>query len=714
MIRSRRTICLLGLLAVLLALAAAPQAPPAQAAAGAPLSLFDPASIGWLSVRNMAADDHQAFFDQKAGEGYMMIDAERIEIDGKLRVSSVWQANSDGRGWASRSNLTSDEFHSYWEQYRDAGYRLSDQDAYELDGAIHYAGIWVQNKEGLAWASYRNQSDAEFSATFDDLSKKGFMIVDVESYVAGGERLYSGIWLQNSDGLGWIERRNMTSDEYAGYFDDYAARGYRVIDLESYMLGNGAQRYAAIWVQNTSGRGWFAYRDMGAQGFSNRWNQLRDAGYRLIDFEVYATDGGIRYAGVWRQNGDRPNWRYKERVNSLAQSYFEANDLAGMAVVVAVDGKLVYLRGYGHADIDQDKWFHSGTIARAASGCKAIAGVLAMELEEQGLVDLDDTTRSLLPALPAFHTHTLRQLLANRSGVRHYNSGSDPTKSVDDQYDTQIAASALFAADPLLFAPGSDYGYSTHGYTLLGAGFEAALGDPAATILRERLSVPAGLGSLRAEDRDVPSFNRATLYKGTNSGPEEVDPDNISWKLLGGGCELSTADYGRLGARLLGGSILSQASLDTLWTPPDGQANYALGWDTGTHLGEQVVAKSGAQTGAASYIRVYPDRGITIAILSNQRGHTPRNLAVDIGALLLNAGVGGQAAGGMAQPLSLAQAEGEPEEPAEELGAPELGIPALIKLPPTATDDSAEPQVQPFVEAESDRPWRVHLPLLAR
>jgi CubicO group peptidase (beta-lactamase class C family) len=699
------------LAALLLVLTGAPlAAPPARAAAGIPLSYFDPSSTGWLSVRNMPAADHQEFFNQKADAGYIMIDAERMEIGGQLRVSSVWQTNSDGRGWASRSNLTSDEFSTYWQQYADAGYRLIDQDAYELGGAIHYAGIWMQNSEGLGWYSYRNQSSAEFGATFDDLSSKGFMLVDVESYLAGGARLYSQIWVENEAGLGWIERRDMTSEEYAGFFDEYAAAGYRVIDLESYMLGNEAQRYAAIWVQNTSGRGWYAYRDMSAQGFGNRWSQLRDAGYRLIDFEIYETAEGTRYAGVWRQNTSRPDWRYKDAVNALADQYIADNDLAGMAVAIAVDGKFVYLRGLGHANIAQDKWFHSGTIARVASGCKAISGVLAMELEEQGLIDLDDATRDHVPALPAFHTHTLRQLLSNRSGVRHYFDGADPTKNVDDQYDWQTTAAGLFANDPLSFAPGTDYGYSTHGYTLLGAAMEGELGDPASEILWERLSQPYGLPTLRAEDRSVPNAHRATLYTGTNSGPETVVADNISWKLDGGGCETSTADYARLGLKLLGGSILSQASLDTMWTPPDGQSNYALGWDTGTHLGEQVVAKSGAQTGAASYIRIYPERGITIAILSNQRGHTPRNLALDIGALLLNAGVGNLVAGEPAD--ELAQADDSADEPAEELGAPELGIPLTISLPPTATDDSSEPAAEPFAEGSAQ--YRVLLPLLAR
>ena len=111
---------------------------------------------------------------------------------------------------------------------------------------------------------------------------------------------------------------------------------------------------------------------------------------------------------------------------------------------------------------------------------------------------------------------------SNRAGVRHYFDGSDPTKGVDTQYDWQTTAAGLFAADPLNFAPGTSYGYSTHGYTLLGAAMEGELGDPASEILWERLSQPHGLPTLRAEDRSVPNAHRATLYTGTDSGPETV------------------------------------------------------------------------------------------------------------------------------------------------------------------------------------------------
>ena len=127
-----------------------------------------------------------------------------------------------------------------------------------------------------------------------------------------------------------------------------------------------------------------------------------------------------------------------------------------------------------------------------------------------------------------------------------------------------------------------------------------------------------------------------------------------------------------------------------------------------------MVAKSGAQTGASSYIRIYPDKGIVITILSNQRGHDTPQLGRDIGTLMLDA-VSAQAVHTVetaaADALALpAQAAAEEQEPAEELGSPELGVPQLAILPPTATDDPTEPAEEPFVEGSPS--YTVYLPLV--
>ena len=91
---------------------------------------------------------------------------------------------------------------------------------------------------------------------------------------------------------------------------------------------------------------------MTSKAFHEEWAALRDAGYRLIDYELYPTSAGWRYAGIWRQNGDRLTWALKGSVDALVEAYFTSNNLPGMSVAIAENGEFRYLRGLGFQDVD--------------------------------------------------------------------------------------------------------------------------------------------------------------------------------------------------------------------------------------------------------------------------------------------------------------------------------------------------------------------------
>jgi CubicO group peptidase (beta-lactamase class C family) len=93
-------------------------------------------------------------------------------------------------------------------------------------------------------------------------------------------------------------------------------------------------------------------------------------------------------------------------------------------------------------------------------------------------------------------------------------------------------------------------------------------------------------------------------------------------------------DLARFGVLVDNGTILTQNSLTTLWTAADNLANYGYGWDVGTG----VVGKAGGQLGARSYLRIYPDDDLVIAVLTNRQGggHDPRLLCIAIANQILN------------------------------------------------------------------------------
>jgi CubicO group peptidase (beta-lactamase class C family) len=611
------------------ALAALSLTAPAHATPVLPRATFDPAETSWLSLRDASSTQFASRFDELK-DSMMVIDLDVDEIGGAYRVGAVFRPNADGRGWYSLRNLTGSQFHAKWTELRDKGFRLVDQEAYVVDGHDRFAGVWIENREHLDWASYRGATAAEFDEKFEDYRDGGFLPVDVDVYrTASGALRYAAAWVRNADGLAWKLHRNRTSSQYGDAFQTYADQGLRSIVVDSARTSQG-QRYAGIWVENRSKRGWYAYRDLTATGFRNRWNRLSDEGYRLDGYEKYDTASGPRYAGIWRQNSDRPNWKLRSQVDAFVEKELDDFDVPGISVTASKDGKVVYRRGFGYQDKADGVWMHGGSVNRTASVSKAVAGVLALRMDaKHAEFTLQDKVRTHLPWLPAKHDYTMEQAVMNRSCVKSYPSPMSSSNAT--QYDTSAASVKAFMDDDLGCTPGS-YLYSTHAYEVDGAIYERYEGKPINRIVLDELTTKFGLDTLRPETLAGSLPDRVQLYNTDNS---EYAGDNMSNKTLGGGLVSTAPDLVSFANKILDGTLLTPAQRTTLWSPI---GSYAYGWDVGSGpAGQRLVGKAGGQPGAKSYLRVYPDDGIVVAVLSNRwkGGHSAAGLSKEIGEAML-------------------------------------------------------------------------------
>ncbi len=588
---------------------------------------MDADEVGWASVRNLTSKAFTADFNARKDD-YLLLDIEVNNVNSKERVSGVWQKNLEGRQWAAYRNMTSGLFNERWNAYNEAGYRLIDQESYALGDDRYYAGIWIENLEEYTWASYRNLTSSQFADYSESLGDT-HALIDFEAYTMGDSIRYAGAWVENAGATDWLLLRDRTAAEFEADCATYQEL-YRIHDVESYQV-SGGQRYAAIWIRNTNGRKWQENSDMDDKDYRNRWLRYRDLGYRLTDFEQYETSEGMRYAGVWRQNSDRPDWPLRPTIDDIASAHLEENDIPGMGIAIVNQGKIEYMRGFGHQDLANDDWYSAHTINRLASVSKAIAGVLLFKLDDQDQISPSTTTSRYIPGLPSHHTHTLAQLASNRGGIGHYDELGLGT--LYTQYDTALEASALFWDAPLTVTPGAAYNYSTHGYTLLGAAIEGAAGAPIADVLDNLLGNGLGLPTLRAENRSEDSDFRSVLYHTDNS---PATPDNISWKVLGGGIESSSYDLARFAAMLMSGQILSSESLEQMWTVPDpDNVAYAMGWNIGITKGLYSPRKDGSQLGANTYLRLFPGMKLAIVVLANRRISEPGLLSYQIASAIL-------------------------------------------------------------------------------
>src|ERR1051326_4888911 len=99
-----------------------------------------------------------------------------------------------------------------------------------------------------AWEARHGLTAAQYQATFDDMLRRGYRLIDVSGYAVGAEERYAAIWEQ-SPGPAWSARHGLSADQYQAAFDDHARQGYRPVRVSSWSL-NGQPRFAAIWEQS--------------------------------------------------------------------------------------------------------------------------------------------------------------------------------------------------------------------------------------------------------------------------------------------------------------------------------------------------------------------------------------------------------------------------------------------------------------------------------
>lgn len=156
------------------------------------------------------------------------------------------------------------------------------------------------------------------------------------------------------------------------------------------------------------------------------------------------------------------------------------NHAPGISAAVVENGQATWSAGFGMADLEGFVPATAQTLYRLASVSKQITAVAAMELSEQGKLDLDAPVQKYCPAFPVKEAPiTTRLLLGHLAGVRHYKTDADddPEGSSTKHFDDPIKGGLqFFANDPLVAKPGTKFNYTTHGYTVVGCAIEGAAG----------------------------------------------------------------------------------------------------------------------------------------------------------------------------------------------------------------------------------------------
>ncbi len=249
-----------------------------------------------------------------------------------------------------------------------------------------------------------------------------------------------------------------------------------------------------------------------------------------------------------------------EPLDKAIKNIMERHGLPGGALAIAKDGRLVYAKGFGYADLDKQLAATPRTLFGLASLSKPITALAILKLLEEGKLKLDAPAFDFLPNLrpprgarvdPRLRKITVRQLLNHSGGWNRKKSG-DPVN-----WSPQIARTlgvklpltedqflSFMLGVPLDFEPGTEAYYSNVGYILLGRIVEQAGGRPYAEYVTEKVLRPMGArtAGMNSLTRYLPGEARRYLA-GTRT---VLPPMQLPMVKAAGGWSASPVDMVRL------------------------------------------------------------------------------------------------------------------------------------------------------------------------
>jgi CubicO group peptidase (beta-lactamase class C family) len=333
------------------------------------------------------------------------------------------------------------------------------------------------------------------------------------------------------------------------------------------------------------------------------------------------------------------------RALEFARTWLEAERayerIPGVSAAVVYDQQILWMGGFGKADVAANRPATSDTIYSICSISKLFTSIAVLQQRDAGKLRLEDPVGRYLPW---FHLDkrkgegeiTIEGLLTHASGLPR-ESDYPYWSAPDFHFPTHEQVVARIGTQDALYAPESHFQYSNLGLTLAGEVVAATSGVPYADYVRRNILGPL---DLRSTTPEMPESQRG---KRLATGYTSLDRDGGRRPLPffeangiapAAGYASTVGDLGRLASwqfRLLqngGTEVLKATTLREMhrvhWIEPDFETIWGLGFAIWRSDGKIFVGHGGSCPGYRTQLLLMPEEKIATIFMANAQGVNTR------------------------------------------------------------------------------------------
>ncbi len=336
-----------------------------------------------------------------------------------------------------------------------------------------------------------------------------------------------------------------------------------------------------------------------------------------------------------RVRADKSSADFDKFISALHKSFYPEDVAPGVAVVVVKDSRVIYLKGFGYADLEAKRPVTPQTVFYIASSTKPFFGLAAALLAHKGSIDLDAPLTHYLPTLKlqaplSPDNIKLRNLLTHTHGI-----GGGPV-------DFRMSFTGQGTSSELLrlleshraSKSGNEFAYSNLGYQIASLALDAKLNDSWKEIVQRTVLNPLGMketipyiSRVKQEQLAEPYFVGAGNYMRLHYAKSDANMH------AAGGLVTTAEDLAKWlevninAGRMHGKQIFPQAVVaETQRWQADQDAQfswvrrygYGLGWNIGSYEGETLIHHHGGFSAFYAHVSFMPRQRLGIAVLTHE------------------------------------------------------------------------------------------------
>lgn len=292
-------------------------------------------------------------------------------------------------------------------------------------------------------------------------------------------------------------------------------------------------------------------------------------------------------------------------------------------VLIARYGSLIYERSFGFSHFNKVEPMNIETTFQLASITKTFTGTAILLLQQEGLLNANDTVKKHIPEFP-YDNITIRHLLTHTSGLQNYMWLIEKYwRNSRKPSNEDVLTLFVNHRRPLNFSPGQRFEYSNTGFVFLALIIERVSGMPYADYIHTHIFEPLEMNRSFVNDLHNPTEieNRAYGFRQWRGRQIIIPDDKLDGPLGDKGIFSTVGDLFKWDQALYRSALLPAESWNQAFEHGrlnnDSIIKYGYGWRLQYYLDKKIVHHPGRWHGFRTSFKRFIDDHTTLILLSN-------------------------------------------------------------------------------------------------